>query len=112
MQIIELEEKQLNSKDSKKAVKLINQARDIFQNETDPDQERLIAFNQSITAGCSIYKNWQKGYCKAGIPLHHCMIVQQCNGKKFKSFVQEGISFLFLLYCIAETIPIYLLTTD
>ena len=30
-------------------------------NETDPDQERLIAFNQSITAGCSIYKDLLKG---------------------------------------------------
>ena len=49
----------LNSKNIKKALELINQARDIL-NETDPDQERVIAFNQNITAGCSIYKDLLK----------------------------------------------------
>ena len=58
-EIIEVEKKALSSKDIKKALELINQARDIL-NETDPDQERVIAFNQNITAGCSIYKDLLK----------------------------------------------------
>ena len=53
MEIIELEKSNLIQR-IVKALELINQARD------DPEQVRLIAFNQSITAGCSIHKNLLK----------------------------------------------------
>ena len=53
MEIIELEKSNLIQR-IVKALELINQARD------DPEQVRLIAFNQNITAGCSIYKDLLK----------------------------------------------------
>ena len=38
-------------------LQLINEACDSIS-EFDPDQERLIAFQQNITTGCSVYKTW------------------------------------------------------
>ena len=41
----------------KKVLELINEACEVAP-ESDPDQERLIAFQQNINAGCSVYKTW------------------------------------------------------
>ena len=52
-----IEKKELKTEQVRKTLHLINEACDLIS-ESDPDQERLIAFQQNITTGCSVYKTW------------------------------------------------------
>ena len=56
MQMIPLRKKSLKQNRLER-LQLINEACDLIS-EFDPDQERLIAFQQNITTGCSVYKTW------------------------------------------------------
>ena len=52
-----IEKKELKTEQVRKALQLINEACDLLL-ESEPDQERFIAFQQNITRGCSVYKTW------------------------------------------------------
>ena len=49
--------KELKTEQVEKALQLIQEAIDLLS-ESDPDQERFIAFQQNITNDCNVYKTW------------------------------------------------------